>query len=230
MKAYELRTYEVAEGKMEPLRSVMRDVMVPLMREYAMEAIAFFALPDNSGVYWLVQHESLDVIASDWDRFHADQRWKHAIRERTQGNSFLTGEQSIPLTGMAGLPPRLEADNMATIGAYADGLFRRKDFSVIDRYVAPDFVQHNPHAPDGIQGVKVFAEHFIAGNPDLVAEGRRFAADGDYVFVHSLFKTSPQERGSSLVDIFRLQDGRIAEHWDVMQEIPAETTSGNAMV
>ena len=230
MKAYELRIYQVADGKAESLHSIMREVMVPLMREYAMEAVGFFAAPDGSAVYWLVQHESLDAIAADWDRFHADTRWTDAVSQYTQGQSFLAGQQSIPLTGLSGLPPRREAENMETVGAYADGLFRRRDFSVIDQYVSPTFVQHNPHAPDGIQGVKGFAEHFIGGNPDLMAEGRRFAASGDYVFVHSLFKLNPQERGNALVDIFRLEDGRIAEHWDVMQEIPEQTANGNPMV
>ena len=230
MTVCELRTYQVGEGKMQALRSLMQDVIIPRMREYAMEAAGFFATPDNSAVYWFVQHESLDKIRSDWDRFHADKRWTDAVQERTHGDSLLTGQQSIPLTGLPGLPPRREAENMATVGAYADGLFRRKDFGVIDQFMAPDFVQHNPHAPDGVQGVKDFAEHFIAGNPEMIAEGKRFAASGDYVFVHSLLKLKPQDGGQAVVDIFRLKDGRIAEHWDVMQDIPEKTASGNPMV
>lgn len=230
MSAYELRVYQVVPGQMASLRSLMRDVLVPLAREHAMHAIGFFATPDDTAAYWLVRHESLDAIGSDWDRFHADQRWTDALRQRNAGQSMLTGQQSIPLVGLAGLPPRLEAENMAIVGAYADGLFRQRDFSVIDRYLAPDFVQHNPHAPDGIDGVKGFAEHVIGGNPDLVAEARRFAASGDYVFVHSLFKMDARERGSALVDIFRIKDDRIAEHWDVIQEIPETTASGNPMV
>ncbi len=106
MNAYELRIYHIAAGKMEALRTLMQEVMVPLMGEYAMEAVSFFATQDDTAVYWLVAHNSHDGVAADWDRFHADPRWMDAIRRHTQGTSFLTGQQSIHLRSLQVLPPQ----------------------------------------------------------------------------------------------------------------------------
>ena len=58
---------------------------------------------------------------------------------------------------------------------------------------------------------------------------KRAIADGDIVATHSLLKTSPEDRGTAAADFFRLEDGKIVEHWDVLQTIPAESRNDNGM-
>ena len=59
---------------------------------------------------------------------------------------------------------------------------------------------------------------------------RRVIAENDLVVVHYLLKMSPDDLGQAVVDIFRVEDGRIVEHWDVLQPVPAESANTNGMV
>lgn len=229
MSAYEMRIYQVAPGSMSAIQQAFRELVVPLMREYSMEGIGYWVASDNQ-IYWVVRHESIDAIQPDWDRFHADPRWKEGLAARNGGAAMVVSQQSFPLMGIPGLPPESEAANRGVVATYATELFGKKDLSAIDRFVAPGFRQHNPHAEDGPEGIRRFAEYFFQANPQVSAEPKRMAASGDLVFIHSILKTSPEQRGSALVDVYRVEDGKIAEHWDVMQEIPEQTASGNPVV
>jgi predicted SnoaL-like aldol condensation-catalyzing enzyme len=61
-------------------------------------------------------------------------------------------------------------------------------------------------------------------------EARRLVAEGDYVVAHVHGVRAPGQRGLAIVDIFRLEDGKLVEHWDVMQEIPGDSLNPNGMV
>ncbi|MBN9225426.1 MULTISPECIES: nuclear transport factor 2 family protein [unclassified Microbacterium] len=58
---------------------------------------------------------------------------------------------------------------------------------------------------------------------------RRALADGDIVVTHSHFRRTPEDRGLAVADFWRLEDGKIVEHWDVIQEVPAEAKNTNSM-
>ncbi|MGW7352074.1 nuclear transport factor 2 family protein [Streptomyces sp. NPDC054784] len=106
-------------------------------------------------------------------------------------------------------------------------LFHEKDLTALDRYWAEPYTQHSPRMASGLATLR-------AAVPTLVGfswEPRRTAAQGDLVFTHSLvhgWGPGPVV----IVDVFRLEGGRIVEHWDVVQDhVPAaETVSGNPMV
>lgn len=97
------------------------------------------------------------------------------------------------------------------------GLFQRRDASVVDRLYAPGYVQHNPCIP---QGRAALAELVAQLPPDVYYEPGLVIAEGAYVAIHGRIRgwaPKPQV----VVDIFRIEDGRLAEHWDVLQdEIP----------
>ncbi len=101
-----MRFYTIAPGKMAAIQALMREIMVPLLAEYGITALGFWAVPDGSEIYWAVRHDSLEEIGPNWERFHADPRWKQAIAERTQGVPFVQQQRSVPLLGVAGLPPQ----------------------------------------------------------------------------------------------------------------------------
>src|SRR4051812_10493329 len=101
--------------------------------------------------------------------------------------------------------------------------------TIIDRLVRPDYIQHNPLAPNGPEAMKAFGAAWHKQFPDATYAVRRTITDGDLVLLHSSGVLIPGTPGLAAVDIFRFQDGRIAEHWDVLQEVPATTANGNDM-
>jgi predicted SnoaL-like aldol condensation-catalyzing enzyme len=109
------------------------------------------------------------------------------------------------------------------------GLFEDGDLSVADRYIRPDYIQHNPNAADGTEPLKEFVRNATAQSPDLQYNVARVLAEGDMVLVHGNVVNQPGTRGIALVDMFRIQDGMIAEHWDILQDVPETTANGNDM-
>ena len=104
-----------------------------------------------------------------------------------------------------------------------------KPEEAVAKYLGPHYRQHNPGAGDGpepfIQAVKRIAQTF----PDFRMESKRIIAEGDYVALHSHLILKPGDRGSAVVDIFRLENGKIVEHWDVVQEVPETSANNNTM-
>ena len=114
-----------------------------------------------------------------------------------------------------------EANKKAVLEFYDAGL-NRKDFDAAAKFFGPHYIQHNPTAPDGIEGFKAFLGFLREKFPDSRSEIKRALADGDYVILHVHSVREKGTRGRAIVDIFRLENGKIVEHWDVAQEIPGE--------
>ncbi|MFE6619298.1 nuclear transport factor 2 family protein [Streptomyces sp. NPDC057740] len=109
------------------------------------------------------------------------------------------------------------------------GVFERGDAGVVDRYVRPDYIQHNPLAPDGAETLKNLGRAVHEQFPDFSYDIKRVISEGDLVLVHSNVVATPGTRGQAVFDIFRFQGGKIAEHWDVGQDVPASSANGNDM-
>lgn len=99
----------------------------------------------------------------------------------------------------------------------------------IDTYFAPTYIQHNPMAASGAEPVRGFFKSFYAGNPQATVVIKRTLADGDLVAIHYNMKMKPDDRGYAVVDIFRIENGKIAEHWDVAQPVPEKSANTNGM-
>jgi predicted SnoaL-like aldol condensation-catalyzing enzyme len=97
-------------------------------------------------------------------------------------------------------------------------------------FVAEDLAQHNPSLPDGRAALVAFIDGFRANLPAGRFEIRRLAQDGDLVFTHSHFATEPGDTGVAVVDVYRVVDGVIVEHWDVKEAVPDVTASGRPTV
>ena len=114
-----------------------------------------------------------------------------------------------------------EERNKETVARVFDA-FRAGNVDAFDDLIAEDYVQHNPQADNGLQAVKEF---FRPVGP-IDVEVYRVIAEGDFVVAHSYYKTW----NTAGVDIWRFNDeGKMIEHWDVLQEVPETTASGNDM-
>lgn len=94
-------------------------------------------------------------------------------------------------------------------------------------HVSKNYVQHNPAAGNGREAAIALIEK-MAAMPGFRPSVKRLVGEGDLVAVH-LHLEMDGHPGLAVMDIFRLENGKIVEHWDVMQEVPRETASGNSM-
>ena len=98
-----------------------------------------------------------------------------------------------------------------------------------ETYVHEDYIQHNPLAPDGRAAAIAALEPYFASQPDAVREVHRIIVDGDLAAVHVRARQNPQDRGFAIVDILRLENGKIVEHWDVIQAVPEQSANPHPM-
>jgi predicted SnoaL-like aldol condensation-catalyzing enzyme len=98
-----------------------------------------------------------------------------------------------------------------------------------DLYVGPTYKQHNPRVPDGAAASIKFLSDRFETNPQATNKIVRIMADGDLVAVHVHSTLNSDDRGRAIVDIFRVENDRIVEHWDVIQPVPEETANANGM-
>ena len=122
----------------------------------------------------------------------------------------------------------LEANKKTVLEFYEAGL-NQKDFDAAAKFFGPRYVQHNPTAPDGIEGFKAFLGFLREKFPDSRSEIKRVFADSDYVILHVHSVREKGARGRAIVDIFKLENGKIVEHWDVAQDIPEKAANTNGM-
>jgi len=106
---------------------------------------------------------------------------------------------------------------------------QRKPEEAVAKYLGPHYRQHNPGSADGPDPFIEFVKRFAQAYPEFRIESKRIIAEGDYVVLHSHLILKPGDRGSAVVDIFRLENDKIVEHWDVVQEVPETSANNNTM-
>jgi predicted SnoaL-like aldol condensation-catalyzing enzyme len=117
-----------------------------------------------------------------------------------------------------------EAANKALVLKVLTELFADRDVSALDRYYTDGQIQHDPQLHDGIDELRAR----VTASPDLHHQAGMVTADGDIVMVHGRYE-GMGPKPMIAVDIYRIEDGRIAEHWDVLQEEVSPTASGHPM-
>lgn len=96
------------------------------------------------------------------------------------------------------------------------------DSSRVDDFIAPDYIQHSMLAEPGVQPLKDFLDRVRIESPDATQTIHRTLVDGDMVAVHlHVVRWPPDDPGLAVVDMFRVANGKIAEHWEVIAEVPA---------
>jgi predicted SnoaL-like aldol condensation-catalyzing enzyme len=124
---------------------------------------------------------------------------------------------------------QLEANKKILREWHEIALDQRKPEEAAARHLGPYYRQHNPGAADGAESYVAFMKWLAQTYPDLRMETKRIIAEGDYVVLHSHLIRKPGDRGMAVVDIFRLENGKIVEHWDVVQEVPETSANNNTM-
>ena len=121
-----------------------------------------------------------------------------------------------------------EANRTVVLAFYEKGL-NQKDADAALAHVGDRYVQHNPNAADGPDGFRKFIGFLREKFPNSHSEIKRSFVDGDFVILHVHSVREPGSRGRAIVDIFKLENGKIVEHWDVVQDIPENPANNNTM-
>ena len=122
-----------------------------------------------------------------------------------------------------------EEANRTLVLKFYDQFFNQHQVAKAAQVVADQYKQHNPEVPDGkAPFVNYFTQYFL-DNPQSRAHVIRSASDGDLVYLHVHSVSHAQDKGQAVVDIFRVQNGKILEHWDVIQDVPAQAQNRNTM-
>lgn len=103
------------------------------------------------------------------------------------------------------------------------------DSTAVDRYIAPDYIQHSSLAEPGVPALKAFLDRVRAESPDARQTIHRSFVDGDHVIVHTHVERWPGDPGLAVVDIFRCVGDMIVEHWDVIQDVPTNPVNPHSM-
>ena len=122
-----------------------------------------------------------------------------------------------------------EKANKAAVLAFYDAALNRLDYDAAAKYLGGQYKQHNPTAADGPEGLKGFITFLKTTYPKTHSEVTMSFADGDYVVLRVHAVRTPGTAGNAIVDIFRLENGKVVEHWDSVQPVPDKAANNNTM-
>ena len=119
-----------------------------------------------------------------------------------------------------------EQQNKAFVLEAFETLFNKRDYVAAERYWSPSYIQHSAHIPAGREGLF----ELVKAAPDTLRyENGLIVANGDYVLLHGRISGIGQPANWIVVDIMRLEDGQLAEHWDVIQDEASKDSSKSGL-
>ncbi|MFJ6701203.1 MULTISPECIES: ester cyclase [unclassified Streptomyces] len=125
----------------------------------------------------------------------------------------------------------LERNKQVVVDYYQTAFQGDPEKAVADHF-GPVYIQHNPDAQDGSEAFIGFVRWLRGEYPNLRLNIKRVIAEGDQVVTHAhldLEPGNPDNPGRALADFFRLENGKVVEHWDVIQEVRQQSANNNGM-
>ena len=124
-------------------------------------------------------------------------------------------------------PPSTAANKKLVVDFYRTVFIEKRVVEGFERYVAPEYVQHNPLLATGREPAVKFLSSRMTR--ESISDIKRVVAEGDLVALHVHSRNNLSDRGRAVVDIFRVANGKIVEHWDVIQPVPDKAANPNTM-
>jgi predicted SnoaL-like aldol condensation-catalyzing enzyme len=122
-----------------------------------------------------------------------------------------------------------EERNRQLVLTFYDGVFNKHQVEKYASVVSDDYRQHNPEFPDGKSSFVDFFTDFFKDNPQSKVSILRSVANDDLVWLHLHTTNGLNDSGQAVVEIFRVKNGKIVEHWDVIQKVPEKARNKNTM-
>lgn len=122
-----------------------------------------------------------------------------------------------------------ESANLKLVRDIYEQVLIPMDRTRVDDFIAPDYIQHSSLAEPGVAALKAWLDMVRVQSPEARQTIHRMFADGAHVTTHVHVVRWPGDPGLAVCDIFRCADGKVVEHWDVIQEIPENPVNPNSM-
>jgi predicted SnoaL-like aldol condensation-catalyzing enzyme len=134
---------------------------------------------------------------------------------------------ALPLSLVLGAAHR--PDNRAIVTDFARLFYIERDVHrAFETYVAPGYIQHNPGITDGREAAVALLTPMFADRVKTFTI-QRIVVDGDMAVIHVHVRPTPDSRGASVFDMYRLKGGKIVEHWDAIQPVPEHSANPHPM-
>nr|WP_113865853.1 nuclear transport factor 2 family protein [Brenneria salicis]NMN90780.1 putative SnoaL-like aldol condensation-catalyzing enzyme [Brenneria salicis ATCC 15712 = DSM 30166]RBP63499.1 putative SnoaL-like aldol condensation-catalyzing enzyme [Brenneria salicis ATCC 15712 = DSM 30166]RLM30930.1 pyruvate kinase [Brenneria salicis ATCC 15712 = DSM 30166] len=122
-----------------------------------------------------------------------------------------------------------EEKNRALVIEFYTAVLINHNVDLAYQYLSEDYIQHNPFIATGREALVTALRDYYASYPHAESRIIRTATDGNLVYLHVFAKNGPQDTGNAVVDILRVDNGKIVEHWDVVQPVPQTSANQNGM-
>jgi predicted SnoaL-like aldol condensation-catalyzing enzyme len=185
------------------------------------EIVAIHVVPLGNGIFavsWQEKDGATVTNVQDYDRGLI-----HSYATLSDGRFLrMTGPITVTQAANQDFDNRPQRNKALVLEAMTS-LFQRRDASAVDRLYVVDYVQHNPNIPQGRDALKATVDSLPE---DVFYEPGLIVAEGDFVAIHGRIRAWA-ERPQVVVDLFRIEGGKLAEHWDVLQdEVPVTAALG----
>lgn len=152
-----------------------------------------------------------------------------ATKRKTVRRKAATGKVKRKVVAKRKAPAQRQAANKRLVLAFYAQIIGRKDFEGGRKYMGATYRQHSPYATDGHAGLAAFVKFFRENFPNHRYEVKKVIAEGDMVVLHLHGMGGMNPYGEQVVDFFRVKDGKVVEHWDVIQAIPEKSENPNGV-
>jgi len=122
-----------------------------------------------------------------------------------------------------------EEKNLKAVLDFYDVVINGQQYSRVNEFVDKDYIQHKPEVVDGPEGLLDFVRWVYSQSPQHEARIIRSFVDGDYVILHVHVINGAEAKDIAVIDIFRVENGMLMEHWDVASPVPLNTKNDNGV-